>query len=148
MLDKDTREEMVFPFNRWMDRTKDDHDIVRELPVIQEGRDSLPGENTFMTDFLADGVENSCSVLPVVKYEVTVFVGDRWAASTDADVHVTLFGSKGDSGKRRLYHSVSNHERMFQRKQVSPEWPRHLSLLSTPFPLDHLLFFLGGHFCG
>ena len=43
MLDIDTREEYLFKFNRWMHRSKDDSDIVRELPVIKEGMERLPG---------------------------------------------------------------------------------------------------------
>lgn len=43
LQDKDTNEEFVFKFERWMEREKDDHDIVRELPVSKEGQDPLPG---------------------------------------------------------------------------------------------------------
>ena len=43
MMDKDTNEEFVFAFDRWMDRDQDDHDIVRELPVVKQGQDPLPG---------------------------------------------------------------------------------------------------------
>ncbi|ELT98105.1 hypothetical protein CAPTEDRAFT_225952 [Capitella teleta] len=96
MLDVDTREEFLFKFDRWMHRSKDDFDIVRELPVTKEGSESLP----------------------VKKYEVKVYTGDRWAAGTDADIFVTIYGSKGDSGQRRLFRSSEEHERMFQRNQV------------------------------
>ncbi len=44
MKDKDTEEEYVFKFDRWLDREKSDRDIVCELPVVKEGKEPLPGE--------------------------------------------------------------------------------------------------------
>lgn len=41
-------------------------------------------------------------------YEVTVFTGDHWAAETDANLYITIFGSQGDTGKRMLYNSTTN----------------------------------------
>ena len=53
----------------------------------------------------------------MITYEVQVYTGDRWAAATDANVYVTLFGSRGDSGKRFLQHSRNNDSK-FKQKQV------------------------------
>ena len=58
-----------------------------------------------------------CLISSVQKYEVKVHVGDRWAADTDANMYITLHGSKGDSGRRCLYHSLDN-DLKFQKNQV------------------------------
>ena len=39
---------------------------------------------------------------------ISVHVGENWASHTDANLHLTMYGSKGDSGKRTLYHNQSN----------------------------------------
>ncbi len=44
LKDKDTGQEQVFEFNRWMDREMEDHDIVREIPAKNEGKQPLPSE--------------------------------------------------------------------------------------------------------
>ncbi|XP_077990949.1 uncharacterized protein LOC144445282 [Glandiceps talaboti] len=95
MTDKSSDEKYLYSFNRWMSRTRDDFDIARELPTIREGEDPLP----------------------VLKYQVLVYTGDRWAANTDAKLHITLHGERGDSGKRLLFYSGENEEK-FQRKQL------------------------------
>ena len=43
MEDKDTKEEFIFKFDRWMNREKDDADVVRELPVLRDGKSELEG---------------------------------------------------------------------------------------------------------
>ncbi|XP_070556277.1 uncharacterized protein [Ptychodera flava] len=95
MTDKASGEKLTYSFNRWLSRTRDDYDIARELPTIREGQETLP----------------------VLRYNVLVYTGDRWAANTDAPVHVTLYGERGDSGQRRLFYSKNNDE-MFQRDQM------------------------------
>lgn len=50
------------------------------------------------------------------EYVVRVKTGDKSGAGTDADVFVTLFGEKGDSGEREL--SSSEHINKFERNQV------------------------------
>ena len=44
LKDKDTGQEHVFEFNRWMDREMEDHDIVREIPAKNEGQQPLPSK--------------------------------------------------------------------------------------------------------
>ena len=63
----------------------------------------------------------------VQHYEISVYTGDHWAAGTDANVYITMFGSKGDSGKRWLYHSDSNPEK-FQRNKVRISFKYILSI--------------------
>jgi len=51
-----------------------------------------------------------------MQYEVSVYTGDRWAAGTDADVSIQLFGSDGNSETVPLLHS--NNKVKFARNQV------------------------------
>ncbi|XP_013396607.1 lipoxygenase homology domain-containing protein 1 isoform X2 [Lingula anatina] len=95
LQDKHTEESFIFHFDRWMSRDMDDHDVVREMAVQRDGKE----------------------VLPMQHYEVSVYTGRRWAADCDANLYITLCGSKGDSGKRQLYHSLEN-DCKFQREQV------------------------------
>ena len=53
-------------------------------------------------------------------YEVQVYTGDHWAAATDANAYIILWGSKGDSGKRTLY--KSDQKDKFLRNQVHMIW--------------------------
>ena len=71
--------------------------------------------NALKTQKLSES--KSCFLTAVITYEVVVYTGDRWAASTDANVYVTIFGSHGDSGKRYLQHS-RNNDAKFKRNQV------------------------------
>ncbi|KAL3869892.1 hypothetical protein ACJMK2_042519 [Sinanodonta woodiana] len=96
LKDKDTDEEIIFPFNRWLARDKDDGDIARELPVL------LPSGQ---------------HATPVCHYLVQVYTGDHWGAGTDANMYITLHGMHGDSGRRLLYRSATNTVK-FQRGQV------------------------------
>ncbi|KAK3777632.1 hypothetical protein RRG08_021747 [Elysia crispata] len=81
MQDVDTSEMLVFPCRRWMSRDEDDHEICREMPAIRKGEPHLP----------------------VIKYEVSVLTGDLWNAGTEANVYLTIYGDRGDSGVRQLY---------------------------------------------
>ena len=47
----------------------------------------------------------------VLRYYVTVFTGNMKEAGTQARVHATLFGSRGDSGRRPLLNSLSHNLR-------------------------------------
>lgn len=44
LQDKDTEKQYSFEFDRWMDRLQDDHDVVREQPVILDGQQCLPSK--------------------------------------------------------------------------------------------------------
>ena len=39
------------------------------------------------------------------QYEIHVFTGDVWNGGTDANVYVTVYGEKGDTGVRQLFKS-------------------------------------------
>ena len=53
----------------------------------------------------------------VLNYEVSVETGSEPGGDTDANVSLTVFGERGDTGKRRLV--TSNQRRKFQQGQVS-----------------------------
>jgi hypothetical protein len=84
-----TKEYFIFHCGRWLDRQKDDGEVLRELPA--EGDGVVP--------------------LPVVKYEVMVHTGKRFGAGTDANVFITIFGERGDTGLRPLRSSKSNRNK-------------------------------------
>ena len=54
------------------------------------------------------------TALGTVKYEVTVITGDVKKAGTDANVHITIFGAHGDTGKRPL---TQRFRDLFERNQ-------------------------------
>ncbi|WAR22969.1 LOXH1-like protein [Mya arenaria] len=86
---------------------------------LNEVRMSEPGSETPLVfsfnRWLARDMDDGdmCRELPAIR----VVVGDHWAASTDANMYITLHGSHGDSGKRLLHKSVSNRVK-FQRGQT------------------------------
>ncbi|KAE8636810.1 hypothetical protein XENTR_v10003144 [Xenopus tropicalis] len=82
-----TKEKYTFKCGRWLDLNEDDHEIVRELP----------GEGPLID-----------SVLPVVKYRVTVYTGTVSGSGTDANVFICLFGELGDTGERFLIECKNN----------------------------------------
>ena len=53
----------------------------------------------------------------VKTYQVDVYTGDKFGCGTDANVYCTIFGDKGDTGKRQLERSET-HTNKFERKQL------------------------------
>ncbi|XP_006819004.1 lipoxygenase homology domain-containing protein 1-like, partial [Saccoglossus kowalevskii] len=94
MRDRKSKEELLFTFDRWMSRTDDDLDIVREMPVIRSGQNTLP----------------------VMKYQVQVYTGTVENADTEATCYICIYGERGDTGNRVLYKSLNN-EIKFQKGQ-------------------------------
>eukprot|EP00727_Mastigamoeba_balamuthi_P010665 m51a1_g6220 hypothetical protein (2032) ;mRNA; r:217273-223689 len=74
--------EWEFPCGKWLAVDKDDCQIARELRVR--------------------GAEQPAAPAGGRRYVVETVTGDRLGAGTDANVHVTLFGTRGDSGRRQL----------------------------------------------
>ncbi|XP_021373395.1 lipoxygenase homology domain-containing protein 1-like isoform X2 [Mizuhopecten yessoensis] len=115
LQDNATQEDFVFGCNRWLARDQDDFDVVREFPVVKANK-TPPS---------------------VFHYEVTVYVGENWAAGTDSSVFINIFGKKGDTGRRLLYHSKSNSQPL-QRGQVD-------TFLFEAVALDNLTHIEIGH---
>ncbi|KAM4708199.1 lipoxygenase homology domain-containing protein 1 [Discoglossus pictus] len=82
-----TKEKYTFKCGRWLDLNEDDNEILRELPA----------EGPLVA-----------SVLPVVKYRVTVHTGNVSGSGTDANVFICLFGELGDTGERFLIDCKNN----------------------------------------
>lgn len=53
--------------------------------------------------------------LSVVRYNVSVVTGNLWGASTEANVYMTMYGDRGDTGVRQLY---SPSKAIFQQGKV------------------------------
>lgn len=51
------------------------------------------------------------------QYTVDVYTGDKSFCGTNANVYLTIFGDKGDTGERELSHSETHRDK-FERKQV------------------------------
>ncbi|XP_061409799.1 lipoxygenase homology domain-containing protein 1-like isoform X3 [Lethenteron reissneri] len=104
-------ETLSFPCGRWLARSEDDGEVVRELvprAVVQERvlRDgSLKRAESVLDD-----------VLQTHKYKVRVHTGSVRGAGTDANVFVTLYGDQGDSGERKLSKSET-HSNKFEKGQ-------------------------------
>uniref|UniRef100_A0A8C4RVI6 Oxygen-regulated protein 1 n=1 Tax=Erpetoichthys calabaricus TaxID=27687 RepID=A0A8C4RVI6_ERPCA len=83
LQDLSTEEIFHFPVNRWLSRDESDGEICREVPVFHKGFPAYP----------------------VSVYKVHVVTGDLWNAGTEANVYVTVYGEKGDTGSRQLLNS-------------------------------------------
>ena len=82
-----------FECKRWLATDEDDGKIVREL------------------------VANQSQYLDKISYNVSVKTGDKNNAGTDANVHIKIFGSKGDTGTIKL-RSSDNTFNKFERGRV------------------------------
>ena len=108
-----TSERLEFLVNRWLCDDEDDGDVVRELPV----RDPEPDPKV---DPSEDPKPASDPLpLPQTRYKVAVMTGDKFGAGTDASVFITLYGEKGDSGKRGLRKNVEDQNK-FESGKVRP----------------------------
>ncbi|KAM9387408.1 LOW QUALITY PROTEIN: oxygen-regulated protein 1 [Phaethornis superciliosus] len=76
-------EQFSFPARRWLDRDQGNGEISMELPVLQQGQ----------------------PILPVTVYKVHVTTGELWNAGTEADVFISVYGERGDTGSRQLLRS-------------------------------------------
>ncbi|NXB48815.1 LOXH1 protein, partial [Leucopsar rothschildi] len=110
-----TKQELNFECNCWLVLKKEDKELVKEFPAV------TGGQKTF----------------PVYKYVVSVHIGDRWGAETFANVYLTLYGKRGDTGVRKLHTSLTKG-RKFQRNKVD-------SFLVEAVSLSHLQKVVIGH---
>ncbi|CAF3251609.1 unnamed protein product [Rotaria sp. Silwood2] len=91
-----TNQEYIFHCGRWLSKTEDDKQIIRELPA-EGSKISRP--------------------LPIVKYIVDVYTGNKTGAGTDANVFINIYGEYGDTGVRLLEYSLQNKNK-FEKNQV------------------------------
>uniref|UniRef100_A0A6B2KXQ4 PLAT domain-containing protein n=1 Tax=Arcella intermedia TaxID=1963864 RepID=A0A6B2KXQ4_9EUKA len=79
--DAKTNKDYFFLVGKWFAKDEDDGAIMREIvPADSDGK----------------------TYEPYVTYEVSVVTGDRMYSGTDAQIFITIFGEKGNTGKRIL----------------------------------------------
>ncbi|EDO26464.1 predicted protein, partial [Nematostella vectensis] len=86
--DVKSREVFVFPCDRWFSVEEDDGLTSRDLfwSTVERKKENAEGQ-----------------------YTIHIFTGDVWGAGTDANVLVTLYGTKGDSGEHKLDNEGENN---------------------------------------
>ncbi|CAO2594491.1 Lipoxygenase homology domain-containing protein 1, partial [Lemmus lemmus] len=84
-----------FPCLRWLDKDKDDGQLVREL---------LPSDSN--------------ATLKNFRYHISVKTGNVSGASTDSNVYIKLYGEKSDTIKQVLLVSDNNLKDYFERGRV------------------------------
>ncbi|KAM5136493.1 lipoxygenase homology domain-containing protein 1 isoform 3-T3 [Callospermophilus lateralis] len=84
-----------FPCLRWLDKDKDDGQLVREL---------LPSDSN--------------ATLKNFRYHISVKTGDVSGASTDSKVYIKLYGDKSDTIKQILLVSDNNLKDYFEHGRV------------------------------
>ncbi|XP_002918168.1 lipoxygenase homology domain-containing protein 1 [Ailuropoda melanoleuca] len=84
-----------FPCLRWLDKDKDDGQLVREL---------LPSDSN--------------ATLKNFRYHISLKTGDVSGASTDSRVYIKLYGDKSDTIKQVLLVSNNNLQDYFERARV------------------------------
>ncbi|XP_030300550.1 lipoxygenase homology domain-containing protein 1 [Calypte anna] len=110
-----TKQELNFDCKCWLSLNREDAELVREFPAVSEDQ----------------------TTLPVCKYVVSVHIGDCWGAETFANVYITLYGKRGDTGVRKLRTSLAKG-RKFKRNKVD-------SFLVEAVSLSHLEKVVIGH---
>uniref|UniRef100_A0A3Q2V469 Lipoxygenase homology PLAT domains 1a n=1 Tax=Haplochromis burtoni TaxID=8153 RepID=A0A3Q2V469_HAPBU len=104
-------ETVIFPCERWLAKSEDDGETVRELvpsDIITE-KLSRDGSLKVTEVEVEDALEHT--------YKVSVMTGDVYGAGTDANVFLTIYGDLGDTGERKLSKSETNSNK-FERGSV------------------------------
>ncbi|XP_056377904.1 oxygen-regulated protein 1 [Hyla sarda] len=78
-----SNQEFYLPVNRWLGEKHDDGDTWREFPLSADAKD----------------------LLEVLDYEIQVYTGAISDDAAEANVYIHVFGTRGDSGKRKLHKS-------------------------------------------
>ncbi|XP_056097903.1 lipoxygenase homology domain-containing protein 1 isoform X1 [Rhinichthys klamathensis goyatoka] len=105
-------ETTIFPCERWLARSEDDGETVRELVPSDIITEKLLRDGTLKHSEIE--VEDA---LETHTYTVTVRTGDMYGAGTDANVFLTVYGDLGDTGERKLSKSESSSNK-FERGAV------------------------------
>ncbi|XP_029443046.1 lipoxygenase homology domain-containing protein 1-like [Rhinatrema bivittatum] len=115
MKELTSQQELNFDSSYWFTADRTEGEMVKEFPSKTE--DQKP--------------------LPVNKYIVSVHIGDQWGAGTFANVYLTLYGERGDTGARKLQRPLRKKE-IFQRNQTD-------SFLMEAVSLNQLKKIIIGH---
>uniref|UniRef100_A0A672U8Y0 Lipoxygenase homology PLAT domains 1 n=1 Tax=Strigops habroptila TaxID=2489341 RepID=A0A672U8Y0_STRHB len=104
-------ETVTFPCERWLAKSEDDGEIVRELVPSEIFTEKLMKDGTLKQ--IEEEVEDP---LEVHTYKISIFTGDIYGAGTDANVFLNIYGDLGDTGERKLSKSETNFNK-FERGQ-------------------------------
>ncbi|KAM6301572.1 lipoxygenase homology domain-containing protein 1 [Podargus strigoides] len=104
-------ETVTFPCERWLAKSEDDGEIIRELVPSEIFTEKLMKDGTLKQ--IEEEVEDP---LEVHTYKISVFTGDIYGAGTDANVFLNIYGDLGDTGERKLSKSETNFNK-FERGQ-------------------------------
>ncbi|XP_056399217.1 lipoxygenase homology domain-containing protein 1 isoform X2 [Hyla sarda] len=103
---------VTFPCDRWLAKSEDDGETIRELVPSDIFTEKLAKDGTLKQ--IEMEVEDP---LETHSYYVSVYTGDIYGAGTDANVFLTIYGDLGDTGERKLSKSETNSNK-FERGQV------------------------------
>ncbi|XP_068093489.1 oxygen-regulated protein 1 isoform X2 [Hyperolius riggenbachi] len=84
--------ELHLPVNRWLGEEQDDGDTWRELALAEDGDNPLP----------------------CLDYKIHIYTGAISEAYIETAVYINIFGTRGDSGKRKLHNNKMGNAK-FQR---------------------------------
>uniref|UniRef100_A0A3B4DKH5 PLAT domain-containing protein n=1 Tax=Pygocentrus nattereri TaxID=42514 RepID=A0A3B4DKH5_PYGNA len=98
-------ETTVFPCERWLAKSEDDSETVRELVPSDIITEKLLRDGTLKT--METEVDDALESI----------TGDMYGAGTDANVFLTIYGDLGDTGERKLSKSESSKNK-FERGAV------------------------------
>ncbi|CAN9504554.1 unnamed protein product [Ophioblennius macclurei] len=105
-------ETIIFPCERWLAKSEDDGETVRELVPSDIITEKLSRDGSLkVTEVEVD------DALETHMYSVSVTTGDMYGAGTDANVFLTIYGDLGDTGERKLSKSETNSNK-FERGSV------------------------------
>uniref|UniRef100_A0A3B3XW86 PLAT domain-containing protein n=1 Tax=Poecilia mexicana TaxID=48701 RepID=A0A3B3XW86_9TELE len=104
-------ETVIFPCERWLAKSEDDGETVRELQPSDIITEKLSRDGSLkVTEVeVEDALEHT--------YNVSVMTGDVSGSGTDANVFLTIYGDLGDTGERKLSKSETNSNK-FERGSV------------------------------
>ncbi|XP_072269601.1 lipoxygenase homology domain-containing protein 1 [Pyxicephalus adspersus] len=103
---------VTFPCERWLAKSEDDGETMRELTPSDIFTEKLTKDGTLKQ--IEMEVEDP---LETHTYSISVYTGDIYGAGTDANVFITIYGDLGDTGERKLSKSETNKNK-FERGQV------------------------------
>ncbi|XP_076005611.1 lipoxygenase homology domain-containing protein 1 [Genypterus blacodes] len=92
-------QKLCFPCGRWLDKGEDDGALIRDL---------YPSD--LQTEFYT----------PFVPYEIKIFTSDVFAAGTDADVFIALYGQKGICTQQKSL-CVNKRERLLYFERAAED---------------------------
>ncbi|XP_061733262.1 LOW QUALITY PROTEIN: lipoxygenase homology domain-containing protein 1 [Nerophis ophidion] len=105
-------ETVIFPCERWLAKSEDDGETVRELVPSDIITEKLSRDGSLKVTEVE--VEDA---LETHTYKVSVMTGDMYGAGSDANVFLTIYGDLGDTGERKLSKSENNSNK-FERGSV------------------------------